>query len=134
MFPNGRLGMRVLLTLLLLLPVAALAAPVQVMSLHFAPAANPTRLIFDLTAPAAFISSVMVCLSRDGGFDGSSVGVALDLSVEQRHQLAPVLVERVQALGVDLVAPLAETDIDDAPHPGRRAAEHHYPVAEVDQI
>src|SRR5574337_1587730 len=54
MFPNGRLGMRVLLILLLLLPAAALAAPVQVLNLHFAPAANPTRLIFDLTAPAEY--------------------------------------------------------------------------------
>src|SRR5574340_907950 len=54
MTSSGRVGMRVLLILLLLLPAAALAAPVQVLNLHFAPAANPTRLIFDLTAPAEY--------------------------------------------------------------------------------
>lgn len=54
MFPNTRLGMRVLLTLVLLWPTAVLAAPVQVLGLHFAPAADPTRLVFDLTAPAEY--------------------------------------------------------------------------------
>ncbi|MDE1886722.1 MAG: N-acetylmuramoyl-L-alanine amidase [Gammaproteobacteria bacterium] len=54
MSPNTRPGMRVLLTFLLLLPAAALAAPAQVLGLHFAPAAGHTSLVFDLSAPAEY--------------------------------------------------------------------------------
>ena len=54
MFPGKRLDMRALLTLLLLLPPAVLAAPVQVLGLHFAPATDHTSLVFQLSAPVKY--------------------------------------------------------------------------------
>jgi N-acetylmuramoyl-L-alanine amidase len=46
--------MRTLLTLLVFLPPAVLAAPVQVLGLHFAPATDHTSLVFELSAPVKY--------------------------------------------------------------------------------
>ncbi|MGH8312798.1 MAG: AMIN domain-containing protein, partial [Gammaproteobacteria bacterium] len=54
MSPNARQGMRALLTFLLLLPAAALAAPTQVLGMHLAPSAGHISLVFDLSAPAEY--------------------------------------------------------------------------------
>ena len=49
-----RPDMRLLLTLLVLLPAAALAAPAQVLGLHFAPTTEHASLVFDLSAPVEY--------------------------------------------------------------------------------
>ncbi|HKS94168.1 MAG TPA: N-acetylmuramoyl-L-alanine amidase [Gammaproteobacteria bacterium] len=54
MSPCKRQGKRVLLTFLLLLPAAALAAPAEVLGLHFAPAGDHASLVFDLSAPTEY--------------------------------------------------------------------------------
>lgn len=46
--------MPVLLTFFLLLPAAVLAAPVEVLGLHIAPAGDHASLVFDLSAPAEY--------------------------------------------------------------------------------
>ncbi len=51
MSPDRSMGMKVLLTLALLWPVAALAAPANLLGVHFAPVGGHAALIFDFSGP-----------------------------------------------------------------------------------